>query len=505
MPRIETDSPRGADRGCDLLLSHGYRVALDEHEREIMMPYPPLGLLYLSSHLKTEGYSVVIHDATFAGPGEFRAALDEHRPAVVGLYATLMTRARVLEMVAECRGRGIWAVVGGPEPAPNAGHYLDHGAHVVVVGEGEHTMAELLRHLPARGLEGLDAVDGLLFLGADAGVVATPPRAQIRDLSAQPRPDREAIDLERYLTTWREHHGYASVSLVTSRGCPYTCRWCSHDVYGRSHRRRSVEDVADEVAWIAERYRPDQLWYTDDVFTLNRPWISALAAELDRRSLRIPFECISRADRIDESVADALAEMGCRRLWIGAESGSQRILDRMGRRTRVEDVQRKTAMLQARGIEVGMFIMLGYEGETVDDLEATIRHLQTSAPDVFLTTVAYPIHGTDYARDVASKTIADRPWAERTDRDLRIAGRHSRRWYRHATRWMVNEVHAHRAFREGRKLAGLRALVKARAGRLGMALTGGRREEDAAAASGRGWGPVEERARRVAAPGEDAR
>jgi radical SAM superfamily enzyme YgiQ (UPF0313 family) len=496
--RNETDSPRGADRGCDLLLSHGYRVALDEHEREIMMPYPPLGLLYLSSHLKAGGFSVAVHDATFAESGEFRAALDERRPAVVGLYATLMTRARVLEMIAECRRRGIWVVVGGPEPAPNAASYLAHGAHAVVVGEGERTMAALLGHLPERGLDGLDAIDGLCFLGADGRVVATPPRAQIRDLSAQPRPDREAVDLDRYLATWREHHGYSSVSLVTSRGCPYTCRWCSHDVYGRSHRRRSVEDVADEVAWIVDRYHPDQLWFTDDVFTLNRPWVAALAAELERRDLRVPFECISRADRIDEPVADALAEMGCRRLWIGAESGSQRILDRMGRLTRVEDVRSKTAMLRARGIEVGMFIMLGYEGETVDDLRATVDHLTSSAPDVFLTTVAYPIQGTDYARDVASKTVADRPWAERTDRDLRISGRHSRRWYRHATRWMVNEVNAHRARREGRTLAGLRLGLKARLGRLGMALTRRQREEDEVAASGRGWGPHEEDARLAA-------
>jgi len=462
------------------------------------MPYPPLGLLYLSSHLKADGFSVAIHDATFAEPGDFVAALDEQRPAVVGLYATLMTRGRVLEMIAECRDRGIWVVLGGPEPAPNAERYLSHGAHVVVVGEGERTTAELLRHLPVRGLDGLDGIDGLRFLGADGKIVDTPPRAQMSDLSAQPRPDRDAIDLERYLTTWRDHHGYSSISLVTSRGCPFTCRWCSHDVYGRSHRRRSVEDVVDEVAWIVKRYEPDQLWFTDDVFTLNRPWVSDLAVELGRRNLRVPFECISRPDRIDEAVADSLAEMGCRRLWIGAESGSQRILDRMGRRTRVEDVRQKTRMLQSRGIEVGMFIMLGYDGETVDDLQATIDHLKSSAPDIFLTTVAYPIQGTEYARDVAEKTVADLPWAERTDRDLRIAGRHSRRWYRHATRWMVNEVNAHRARRDGRMLIAFRCYIKGRAGRLGMTLTDRQREEDAVAASGRGWGANEERARRGA-------
>ncbi len=459
------------------------------------MPYPPLGLLYLSSHLKAAGFTVEVHDSTFASPADFDDHLAAARPAVVGIYATLMTRARVLEMIAQCRERGLWVVLGGPEPAPNAAEYLARGAHAVVVGEGEETLAELLRHLPERGLDGLGGIPGLRFLDEHQRVVATPPRAQIRDLSAQPWPDREAIDLERYLRTWRDHHGGSSISLVTSRGCPYTCRWCSHDVYGRSHRRRRVEEVADEIAHLAERYRPDQLWYTDDVFTLNRPWVAALAAELGRRGLRIPFECISRADRIDEEVADALAEMGCRRLWIGSESGSQRILDRMGRRTTVADVQTKTALLRSRGIEVGMFIMLGYEGETVDDLRATIDHLKQSAPDIFLTTVAYPIRGTDYYREVEGRIVAGGPWSERTDRDLRIEGRHSRRYYRHATRWMVNEVASHRARIDGRTLAGLRSWLKARVGRLGMAATSRQREEAAVAASGRGWGEIEEQAR----------
>ncbi len=495
MIRSDTHFQRGSGHDCDLLLSHGYCLASDEHEREIMMPYPPLGLLYLSSHLKAEGFGVEIHDSTFASPADFEDQLSNARPSVVGLYATLMTRARVLEMITSCLDQGVWVVVGGPEPAPNAAEYLAHGAHAVVDGEGEATLAELLGHLPERGLEGLSGIHGLRFLDDEGRVVVTPARAQIRDLSVQPWPDREAIDLDRYLQTWREHHGSSSISLVTSRGCPFTCRWCSHDVYGRSHRRRRVDEVADEIAHLAERYQPDQLWYTDDVFTLNRPWVADLATELGRRRLQIPFECISRADRVDESVADALAEMGCRRLWIGSESGSQRILDRMGRRTTVEDVQTKAALLRSRGIEVGMFIMLGYEGEEVEDLEATVLHLKTSAPDIFLTTVAYPIRGTDYFRDVETRLVVGQPWSERTDRDLRIAGRHSRRYYRHATRWMVNEVNSHRARADGRRAKELRCWLAARAGRLGMFASRGEREEDAVRASGRGWGESEERAR----------
>jgi radical SAM superfamily enzyme YgiQ (UPF0313 family) len=303
-----------------------------------------------------------------------------------------------------------------------------------------------------------------------------------------------------YLRAWRAHHGYASVSLLTARGCPYTCTWCSHGVFGRTYRRREVAEVADEVEWVAERLGPERLWYADDVFTLHRPWTLAFAAELGRRGIRLPFECISRADRINPRIADALAEMGCFRLWLGSESGSERVLDRMRRLTRVEEVQAVTAMLQERGIQVGMFLMLGYEDETSADLEATVEHLKRSAPDLFLTTVAYPVRGTEYHERVRDRLRCDRPWSERTDRDLRIAGRHSRRYYDHATRWMVNEVNLHLARRRGSRdwLRQGRMLLAAARGRIGMWLTRRQREEDELGASGRGWAGAEERTRGAA-------
>jgi radical SAM superfamily enzyme YgiQ (UPF0313 family) len=487
--------------GADLLLSHGYCLAEDEHERAIMMPYPPLGLLYLSSHLKARGFAVAVYDTTFGTIDGFAAELGTLRPRVVGLSCNLMTRGAVLTMVAMAKEAGAWVVVGGPEPAPNAEEYLRRGADVVVVGEGEATLEELLRHLPERGRDGLEEVPGIAFLDGRDALRTTPPRPQLRPLSAQPWPDREAIAMDRYLEAWRTHHGAGSVSLITSRGCPFTCTWCSHGVFGQTHRRRDPSEVADEVEHILARYRPDRLWYADDVFTLNRRWTLDYAAELERRGIRVPFECISRADRINEEVADALAGMGCFRLWIGSESGSQRVLDAMGRLTTVEDVRAKTAMLRSRGIQVGMFMMLGYEGEEESDLEASVEHLKLSSPDIFLTTVAYPIRGTAYYEQVRERIVTDRPWAGRTDRDLRIAGRRSRRYYDWATRWMVNEVGLDRARRQGSRdwLRLGRLYLAARRGRLGMWLSRNERETDGMAPpSGRGWAEEERRAREAA-------
>jgi radical SAM superfamily enzyme YgiQ (UPF0313 family) len=475
----------------DILLTHGYFLFEDPHELAVMKPYPPLGLLYVSSHLKARGFHVEVFDTTFSTWETLESYVSSARPALVGIYTNLMTKQAVLRMIPLLRQIGARIILGGPEPPHYAAEYLAAGADIVAIGEGELTLEELIPHLARHGMAGLDQVRGIAYLDEEGRTVRTPPRPQIADLAAQPWPDRDSIDLERYLTTWQEHHGVRSASLITARGCPYTCTWCSHTVFGNTHRRRSVADVADEVAYLAQRYNPDQLWYADDVLTIHPRWFLQYAAELDRRGLRIPFEGISRADRIDEKIADALAAMGCYRLWIGSESGSQRILDAMQRKADVEDVQAKTRMLQSRGIQVGMFIMLGYEGEEVSDIEATVDHLKTANPDVFLTTVAYPIKGTPYHEAVAGRVYSDLSWDRRTDRDLGVAGRHSRRFYEHATRWMVSEVHLHRLRQAGSRdyLRLAKLYANARRGRLGMRLTRSQREAigRAQAAAGRGW------------------
>jgi radical SAM superfamily enzyme YgiQ (UPF0313 family) len=267
-----------------------------------------------------------------------------------------------------------------------------------------------------------------------------------------------------------------SISLTTARGCPYTCRWCSRSVFGETHRRRSPANVADEVQEIVERYRPEMLWYVDDVFTIHKGWLLKYDAELRRRGLRVPFECISRAERVDGEVADALARLGCRRLWIGSESGSQRILDAMDRRITVAQVQHATRLLKERGVQVGMFIMLGYEGEEESDIAATIEHLKISAPDVFLTTVAYPIKGTEYYMEVEERITGPGDWVTTTDRDIRLEGRHKRVYYDFVRRWMTGEVALHRHWTEGSYLQAARAAAVAGVGRLGMAVTRGLRE-----------------------------
>jgi radical SAM superfamily enzyme YgiQ (UPF0313 family) len=168
-------------------------------------------------------------------------------------------------------------------------------------------------------------------------------------------------------------------------------------------------------------------------------------AELRARGIHKPFETITRADRLQsEAAAQTLRELGCYRIWIGSESGSQRILDAMERGVTVDEVQRSVKLAQRFGIQVGMFLMWGYEGEELEDIAATVEHVKQSNPDIFFTTIAYPIKGTPYFESVRDKVELPLPWAEATDRDYRITDQRNRSYYKLADVWLRSEVEAAR-------------------------------------------------------------
>ena len=424
----------------DLLLTHGYFLREDPKELQIMKPYVPLGILYLCSHLRQKGFKVEVFDSTFCIYQDLLFALEHTPPAVLGVYANLMTRPKVVKILRAAKAAGWRTVVGGPEPGSYIREYLQAGADVVVIGEGEVTLEELLPALRENSPAALERVNGIAFRLPDGNIHVTPPRAQIANIDLQPWPAREAVDIDQYVQTWRAHHGQGSVSLITARGCAYRCRWCSHQVFGKTHRRRKPASVAQELEWLLGRYAPDMAWFADDVFTIHHSWLYEYAALAKERGLLIPFECITRADRLNEKVVDTLAELRCFRVWIGSESGSQRILDAMERGVTVEQVQHAVALCKSRGIQTGMFLMWGYQGEELSDIFATVEHVKRSDPDVFFTTVAYPIKGTPYFDEVAAQVVSSNPWEQGSDREFRVRGRHSRRFFQFADELLRSEV-----------------------------------------------------------------
>lgn len=435
-----------------LVLTHAYYLAEDEKEQKIMKPYPPLGLLYISSYLNERKVENHVFDTTFYSRAQQLEFVEEKQPDVIAIYTNLMTKVRVIKLIKEFRENARYGfpkiVLGGPDLTYNLENYLNAGAHYLVIGEGEETLHELYKGIIEK--TEISAVNGLAYL-VDGQVKKTLPRIKMKDLSQLPLPNRDAIPIEKYLNTWKTHHGQSSMTVSTQRGCPYTCKWCSTAVYGQSYRRRPAHLVVEELAMLKEKYNPDVIWFVDDVFTVSHKWIKSFHEEALRTNTIVPFECITRAERLNDQVLQLLKEAGCYRIWIGAESGSQKIIDAMDRRVDVNVVKEAIQKTNALGIETGTFIMLGYPGEDKKDIKETIQYLKEANPTHYTITVAYPIKGTSLYNEIESDITVKPDWETSTDRQIDFKRTYPRKFYNYAVSKVISEVDYHKEQLKGRK------------------------------------------------------
>jgi len=452
---VSSPAPARSDR-LDLLLTHAWFLVDDPHEQELCRPFPPLGLQYLVAWLRHQGWGAVDWFDTSFQPGV--QALHEHiattDPRVVGLYGHTITRPLARGVVERLRAEGRRVVAGGPDPVQYLDEYLGFGVEVVVIGEGEQTLTALMEHLREHGWtwrwDRLRAIPGIAFRDPEGQLVRTAPRELIRPLDRVPWPHRERRDLQAYLDTWRQRHGETALSMVTSRGCPFHCSWCSKQVYGDTYRRRSIEDVLGELQDVKERFDPDQIWFADDLFTINRRWVHRFGQQVRARGLQTPFYLVGRPGSFDPALCATLRQAGCYRVYLSAESGSQAVLDAMHKDGTVGQIRRAARLLHAHGIEVGVFVMLGYPGETPAQVDATLAMLHDIRPEVVLLSVAHPMKGTPFYDQVADRI--ERPPGWERDNGGRLAFRmdQPRRYYERAVRWMLAETELVRQLHAGR-------------------------------------------------------
>ncbi len=439
-----------------VLLTHGYFISEDEKEQKIMRPYPPLGILYISAYLKQHDIKTEIFDSTFSDRDTFKKNLLTTSPDVIAFYVNLMTKLNILQLVKWIRKneelQHCKIIFGGPDVTYNMTEYLNSGADFIVAGEGEETMLQLLSELNKPASD-FTAVNGIAFINKENKLVQTPERTKIKDIDTLPLPDRQSINLQKYLDTWNNFHGESTISVSTQRGCPYSCKWCSRAVYGQSYRRRSAKKVAEELEMLLSNYDNKTFWFVDDVFTISHKWLAEFNDEITKRNLKIKYECISRADRMNEEVIKLLKSSGCFRIWIGSESGSQKIIDAMDRRVDVMQVRQMIKLTKKYGIEAGTFIMLGYPGETKADIEETIFHLKDSLPDHFTITVAYPIKGTPLFAEVENIQTHNITWNTATDRDRDFKRTYPKRYYDFAVRRVVNEANFAKLKNDGKSFS----------------------------------------------------
>jgi anaerobic magnesium-protoporphyrin IX monomethyl ester cyclase len=339
-------------------------------------------------------------------------------------------RAAAFAMTRMARARGCRVVVSGSDATDHPQAYLEAGAEFVLIGEAERTLVELSDCLLRRQQGDAADIHGLCFRSSTGELVRTPPRPFIRDLDALPFPAWDLVDVERYRRVWKSRHGYHSMSIASTRGCPYHCNWCAKPIYGQRYAVRSPDNVADELAWLKRRYGPDQVAFVDDIFGLQPGWVERFAAAVVARGAVTPFKCLSRADLLGERVVAALRAAGCRTVWLGAESGSQRILDAMEKGTRVEQIREAARLLRAARIEVGFFLQFGYPGETREDIEKTRELVRDCRPDDIGISVSYPLPGTRFHERVSAELGVKRNWMDSDDLAMLYRGPFPTAFYR---------------------------------------------------------------------------
>lgn len=437
----------------DCLLVYPYFIAYDLTQRKARSPLPPLGLLYVASSLEKAGYSVEILDCTFlSSVDEAADELVRRKPRVVGIYSMITMTRHGIALARAAKKTGVPIIFGGPDPSLDPGKYLlKGGADYVVIGEGEVTVVELmdriLHNCPAHD------VNGLAYLGPNGELMRTTPREPVWNLDQVPFPDRDLIDNERYRQTWLHDHGFAMSLIITSRGCPYGCHFCSNHIapFGRRYTYRSPLNVGEELDAIVKNYGYDRVWMADDVFSIHKKRTVAVCEEIRRRGLKFQWSCLTRADRVDDEVLRAMKEAGCYIIYFGVESGSQRMLDAMNRDMTVEDVLRGTWAAKRNGIKVHTFLLVGYPGETYSSIQDTIRVVKKISPDEFSFTIAYPLPGTELFNEV-DLLSDDIEWINQGENRLLFKSDIPERALRFAIWKMKYEFYAHRRAGRGQKV-----------------------------------------------------
>ncbi len=425
-----------------VLLGQSYFLRFDPKLWQAMQPYPPLGTLYAASSLRARGYHVALFDAMLADSEDrWREAIERERPDVAVLfednfnYLSKMCLARMrsaaFRMLAMAHELGCRAVVCGSDSTDHAASYLDHGADFVVRGEGEVTLGELLDRLTGRADGDPATVAGLTFRAADGSLVATGGRENLRDLDALAFPAWDLVDVARYRDAWARH-GRFSVNVSTTRGCPFHCNWCAKPIWGQRYAVRSPENVVAELEWLRNTLGPNHISFVDDIFGLRPGWLRSFADLVRERGLVVPFKCLSRADLLlRDGDVEALRDAGCETVWMGAESGSQQVLDAMDKGTRVEQIVAATRRLRGAGIRFGLFLQFGYPGEGPADIEATRRLVRECRPDDIGISVSYPLPGTPFYERVRADLGVKQNWLDSNDLAMLYRGPFSTRFYRH--------------------------------------------------------------------------
>ena len=449
----------------NVLITHNYYLRLDAKQWTAQAPYPPLATLYAAAAIRAAGHDLHFHDVQFElGPEHFEAVLDRVKPDVVILYEDgfnyltkmCLTNMRdaAFAMISMAKKRNAEVIISGSDSTDHFKGYLEQGADVVIFGEADETVLQLLKPHPTspkgRGAGAEDAttidhrpltdIAGIAYKNGDE-IVQNSRGAVLKDLDSLPLPAWDLLDITPYQNAWKSH-GYFSINVATTRGCPFKCNWCAKPIYGNRYNSHSPAYIVRLLQDMKQRFSFDHIWFCDDIFGLKPGWVQEFSTEMQKAGLKIPFKIQSRADLlVKEDTVEALATAGCDQVWIGAESGSQKVLDAMDKGTTIEQIKDSVKLMKQHGIKPCFFLQFGYPGEDWEDIKSTIKMVDDCEPYDIGVSVSYPLPGTVFYENVKSELEDKANWTDSDELLLMYRGTFSPAFYKALHRYV------HRRFR----------------------------------------------------------
>lgn len=445
-----------------LLFTHSYFLRFDPKQWEAGLPYAPLGTLYAASLMREHGYDVELHDVMFAkGPDEIVPVFEKFKPDVLVLYddgfnyLTKMCltnmRAAAFKMCKLAKERGYTVIVSSSDSTDQYEKYIGEGADFVLLGEAEMTLLELMNSLQ-NGEKDFSKIQGLAFSKNEC-IIKTARRNVIKDLDSLPLPAWDLVNIEPYRQSWIKHAGYFSINIGTTRGCPFKCNWCAKPIYGNRYNSRSPQNVIQEIKLLKEKFQIDHIWFCDDIFGLKPGWVNEFADLVEKDNMRFKFKIQARADLLmQEAYIKDLVRAGCENVWLGAESGSQRILDAMDKGITIDQIKNSTILLKKHGIKPSFFIQFGYLGETMEDIRKTICMINELLPCDIGISVSYPLPGTLFYEKVKAEMKEKTNWTDSDELMMMFRNTYPPAFYKKLHRYVHHEFRKQQGWQAAKQI-----------------------------------------------------
>ena len=445
-----------------ILFTHSYFLRFDPKQWATGQPYAPLGTLYAAALTREHGYDVHFFDAMFARQAEeIIPQLENIKPDFFVIYddgfnyLTKMCltnmREAAFKMIQFAKEKDCKVIVSSSDSTDRFEMYLNEGADFILLGEAEQTLLELVNSIGKNETDFFH-IEGLAFRHNNA-VVKTARRSVMKELDTLPFPAWDLVDMEPYRNMWLKHAGYFSMNMGTTRGCPFKCNWCAKPIYGNRYNVRSPENAVAELMMLKEKYNFDHIWFCDDIFGLKPGWVNAFANLVEKNKLHFKFKMQGRVDLLlQENNIKDLARAGCDNIWMGAESGSQKILDAMDKGTTVEQIYEATHLLKKTSIKPSFFIQFGYLNETRADIEKTIGMINKLLPYEIGISVSYPLPGTGFYEKVKDQLKEKTNWTDSDELALMFSNTFKPAFYKQLHTYVHKTYRKHVAFENLKQL-----------------------------------------------------